>query len=182
MGCSDSCLIPGLKRETTKIADFGSAKKAKKRPKDNDLRGTPQYMAPESISSHEYETHSDIWSLGCTVLEMITGRPPWPCDQNTKIGSILIKIGCTNQVPEIPNRVSKEAKDFLNKCLVRDPNARWTADMLLGHPFVTNTVDLPKPNAITNKCRCARSWLMRRKGLRDLSVLFHKVISPGFNN
>ncbi|KAL7164697.1 hypothetical protein ACSBR2_040573 [Camellia fascicularis] len=40
-------------------------------------------------------------------------------------------------MPEIPRDLSKEAQDFLKKCLVRDPKSRWTADMLLGHPFVS---------------------------------------------
>ena len=172
VGCPKSCLIPRLKKETAKIADFGLSKKAKKRTKGNNLRGTPLYLAPESILSRQYKSHSDIWSLGCTVLQMITGRPPWHCDQNTEICSVMFKIGHTNQVPEIPTWVSKEAKDFLSKCLVRDPKARWTANMLLGHPFVTNRVlpnkltdkiddlcsaDPPKPHAIMSKYRYGES-------------------------
>ncbi|THG00715.1 hypothetical protein TEA_019870 [Camellia sinensis var. sinensis] len=43
-------------------------------------------------------------------------------------------------MPEIPRDLSKEAKDFLKKCLVRDPKSPWTADLLLGHPFVSVAV------------------------------------------
>ena len=92
-------------------------------------------MEPESISSQEYKTHSDIWSLGCTVLEMITGRLSWPCDQNTKIGSIMIKIGCTNQVSEIPIQVSKEAKDFFNSVSLETRRHGGLEDICYKHIF-----------------------------------------------
>ena len=39
--------------------------------------GTPQYLAPECVSTMEYSPASDIWALGCTVLEMATAQRPW---------------------------------------------------------------------------------------------------------
>ncbi|KAH7863650.1 hypothetical protein Vadar_020308 [Vaccinium darrowii] len=128
------------KEHIAKIADFGVAMKAGKRNNDEEtnLRGTPMYIAPESVQCGEYEAHSDIWALGCTVLHMITGQVPWKCDKNTEKAALLFRIGFREQVPEIPiDGLSKEARDFLNKCLVRDPKSRWTADMLLAHPFVS---------------------------------------------
>ncbi|XP_058224564.1 mitogen-activated protein kinase kinase kinase 20-like [Rhododendron vialii] len=130
------------KEHTAKIADFGVAMKAGKRKEDQEskgkLRGTPMYIAPESIRCGEYEAHSDIWALGCTVLHMLTGELPWKCDKNTEKAALLFKIGFREEVPEIPSHgLSKEAQDFLNKCLVRDPKPRWTGDMLLAHPFVS---------------------------------------------
>ncbi|KAH7863803.1 hypothetical protein Vadar_022201 [Vaccinium darrowii] len=128
------------KEHMAKIADFGVARKAGKRNNDEEtnLRGTPMYIAPESVQCGEYEAHSDIWALGCTVLHMITGQVPWKCDKNTEKAALLFRIGFREQVPEIPiDGLSKEARDFLNKCLVRDPKSRWTADMLLAHPFVS---------------------------------------------
>ncbi|KAF2309352.1 hypothetical protein GH714_001699 [Hevea brasiliensis] len=65
-----------------KIADFGLAKEP---DEDNSrkffyqytFRGTPLYMSPESVKHAEISPALDIWSLGCIVIEMITGKPPW---------------------------------------------------------------------------------------------------------
>ena len=62
-----------------------------------------------------------------------------PCEYgpDTEREDILLRIGFTEDMPEIPRDLSKEAKDFLKKCLVRDPKSRWTADLLLCRPFVS---------------------------------------------
>ncbi|XAR70704.1 Mitogen-activated protein kinase kinase kinase [Bertholletia excelsa] len=133
--------------EVLKIADFGHTKKTGKKLNDKGngggWRGTPLYAAPECVLYQEYEPWSDIWALGCTVLEMITGKPAWECDVGTEACALLYRIGFTTQVPEIPSWVSEEARDFLRRCLVRDPRSRWTVDMLLAHPFVSSKIMIP---------------------------------------
>ncbi|CAA0814286.1 mitogen-activated protein kinase kinase kinase 20 [Striga hermonthica] len=110
----------------------------------DDFRGTVMYAAPESIAQQKYLPESDVWALGCSVLHMLTGKSPWAFDSKAQPKDVLFKIGCSDQIPQIPtnNKISKEAKDFLAKCLVKDPTARWKVDMLLGHPFV-NKADRP---------------------------------------
>ncbi|MFQ6659650.1 hypothetical protein Gotur_028463, partial [Gossypium turneri] len=51
---------------------------------------------------------------------------------------LLIKIGANNELPRIPRELSGEGKDFMEKCFSRDPNKRWTAEMLLQHPFMAS--------------------------------------------
>ncbi|KAL5705700.1 hypothetical protein ACHQM5_023967 [Ranunculus cassubicifolius] len=123
-----------------KIGDFGLAKKVGEERNPN-LNGTPLYMSPESVSCNEQETPSDIWALGCVVLEMITGKPAWRCGVDADVSSLLFRIGFSDEMPEIPDEVSEQGKDFLKKCLVRDPTKRWTAEMLLDHPFVADNDD-----------------------------------------
>ncbi|KAF5192812.1 Mitogen-activated protein kinase kinase kinase [Thalictrum thalictroides] len=122
-----------------KIADFGLAKRVgKKVKKDTDhLRGTALYMAPESIVYNEFEPHTDVWALGCVVLEMLTGRQAWNLGPDDPLSSLLNRIGYSNELPVIPGKLSLEAKDFVNKCLVKNTALRWSPDMLLKHPFVT---------------------------------------------
>ncbi|KAJ8764382.1 hypothetical protein K2173_006122 [Erythroxylum novogranatense] len=127
-----------------KIADFGLAKRvgekqSKEKQRRPEIRGTPLYMSPESVNENEYETPGDIWALGCSVVEMITGKPAWNCKPETNVAALLIRIGVGDELPTIPQDMSEHGKDFLSKCFVKDPRKRWTAEMLLDHPFVSTT-------------------------------------------
>lgn len=48
----------------------------------------------------------------------------------------IFKIGNSKDIPDIPDHLSNEAKNFIKLCLHRDPSARSTASQLLDHPFV----------------------------------------------
>lgn len=123
-----------------KIADFGLAKKAGEKQGRVEIRGTPLYMAPESVNNNEYESGVDIWALGCAIVEMVTGKPAWNSKPGANMFVLLIRIGEGDELPIIPEELSQEGKDFLSKCFVKDPSQRWTADMLLEHPFVADQV------------------------------------------
>ncbi|GLJ08673.1 hypothetical protein SUGI_0093440, partial [Cryptomeria japonica] len=120
-----------------KLGDFGSARRAEERGFLKDLRGTPLWMAPEVMNRLEQGPPSDIWSLGCTVVEMATGRLPWSEVSNPL--AAMFRIACTDEVPDLPACVSTQCRDFLEKCLRRDPKQRWTAAQLLNHPFLHET-------------------------------------------
>ncbi|KAI9073366.1 hypothetical protein K1719_044707 [Acacia pycnantha] len=114
-----------------KIADFGCAKRvAAAAP----ISGTPLFMAPEVARGEEQGYPCDIWALGCTVIEVASGLSPWPNAGDPV--SILYRIAYSGEEPEIPGFLSEEAKDFLGKCLRRNPKERWTASQLLKHPFL----------------------------------------------
>ncbi|XP_020572327.1 mitogen-activated protein kinase kinase kinase NPK1-like [Phalaenopsis equestris] len=113
-----------------KLGDFGCAH----RVGEGLVMGTPAFMAPEVARGEEQGIASDVWSLGCTVVEMATGKSPWP-DVNDAVAAIH-RIGFTGDVPAMPECVLEEAKDFVLKCFQRDPKERWTAEQLLSHPFV----------------------------------------------
>ncbi|KAL8117637.1 mitogen-activated protein kinase kinase kinase 20-like [Apium graveolens] len=119
-----------------KIADFGLAKRAGNARSKCDLRGTIMYMSPEMVTQGEQESAADIWALGCLVLEMITGTPAWKCRRQTDFGGLMMRIGVGDEVPEVPEKLSKLGKDFLGKCFAKNPRERWTAEMLLDHPFI----------------------------------------------
>ena len=122
-----------------KLADFGCSKRA------NDLKtngvssksvvGTPLWMAPEVLRNEGFDFSADVWSLGCTVIEMATGRPPWDHEVSNPMAMVM-KIACGNGTPRFPDEFSEEGIDFLGKCLARNPRKRWNAEELLNHPFV----------------------------------------------
>ncbi|CAI5466588.1 unnamed protein product [Closterium sp. Yama58-4] len=108
------------------------------------MKGTICWMAPEVVAEKGATPASDVWSLGCTVIEMLTGRPPWVSKESVtqnrqspkSFMSVLYKLGCSVEVPEFPARISAQGRDFLLKCLDRDPDGRSSAEDLLQHPFI----------------------------------------------
>ncbi|KAE8700812.1 Clathrin, heavy chain isoform 1 [Hibiscus syriacus] len=78
--------------------------------------------------------HPDVWSLGCTVIQMVTGKPAW---EGQGFNS-LNRMANSDELPEIPTQLSEIGKDFVDKCLRRDRNQRWSSDQLLQHPFVAS--------------------------------------------
>lgn len=121
-----------------KVADFGLAKKAEGGVSACELRGTPLYMSPEMVYSGEQGPPADIWAVGCVVAEMATGSPAWRC---CNVAGLLFRIGIGEEVPEVPGNLSEEGKDFVRRCFVKNPSNRWTAEMLLNHPFIADGQD-----------------------------------------
>ncbi|KAL5782551.1 hypothetical protein ACOSP7_007580 [Xanthoceras sorbifolium] len=129
-----------------KLADFGASKQVVELATINgakSMKGTPYWMAPEVILQTGHSFSADIWSVGCTVIEMATGKPPW--SQQYQEVAALFHIGTTKSHPPIPDHLSNEAKDFLLKCLQKEPNVRPTSSDLLQHPFVTGIYQEPHP-------------------------------------
>ncbi|PSS05992.1 Mitogen-activated protein kinase kinase kinase [Actinidia chinensis var. chinensis] len=121
-----------------KLADFGCAKWINPATKNDDVAatigGTPMFMALEVARGEEQGFPADIWALGCTIIEMATGESPWPNFSDPV--SVLYRIGFSREIPEFPDFLFDQARDFLGKCLRRDPKERWTAKELLKHPFL----------------------------------------------
>ncbi|KAG5015802.1 hypothetical protein JHK85_021938 [Glycine max] len=117
-----------------KLADFGMAKHINSSASMLSFKGSPYWMAPEVVmNTNGYSLPVDIWSLGCTIIEMATSKPPW--NQYEGVAAIF-KIGNSKDMPEIPEHLSNDAKKFIKLCLQRDPLARPTAQKLLDHPFI----------------------------------------------
>ncbi|KAM0921592.1 hypothetical protein ACQ4PT_006773 [Festuca glaucescens] len=138
-----------------KLADFGCARKVSSSPI---IGGTPAFMAPEVARGEEQGPAADVWALGCTVLEMVTGRAPWSGVDGDAIAA-LHRIGYTNAMPEVPQCLSAEANDFLAGCLIRRASDRCTAEQLLEHPFLASAGIGTKLEDVKNKWVSPKSTL-----------------------
>eukprot|EP01006_Ploeotia_vitrea_P044804 TRINITY_DN66868_c2_g1_i1.p1 TRINITY_DN66868_c2_g1~~TRINITY_DN66868_c2_g1_i1.p1 ORF type:complete len:605 (+),score=25.63 TRINITY_DN66868_c2_g1_i1:123-1937(+) len=126
---------------TLKLADFGCSSElntimGRSTKGCQSLVGTPMYIAPEVVLNESYGTKADVWSLGCIVSEMLTGKQPWPVVDNPY--SLLWRIGKDGEMPpNVPQEgLGETAHAFLDVCLVRDPTKRASVEELLQHPFV----------------------------------------------
>lgn len=124
------------KERQVKLADFGvSSTKPADSSSPLDVAGSPYWMAPEIINLHGSSTASDIWSLGCTVIELLTGLPPY--HQYADV-TALFKI-VSDECPPLPPNLSAECEDFLKRCFNKDVDARATADQLLSHRWLARS-------------------------------------------
>ena len=108
---------------TCKLADFGASKqldeaengqKGKAKGQFDTFCGTVNWMAPETCKGEAQTRFTDIWSLGCTVIEMITGMPPWSELGNQ--AAVVIAIADCRKPPPLPQDCSADLESFLNCC------------------------------------------------------------------
>lgn len=95
------------------------------------------YMSPEVIKGENPGRAGsvDVWSLGCVILEMATGRRPWSNLDNE--WAIMYNIAQGNP-PQLPStdQLSEQGIDFLERCFTRDPGRRASAVELLQHEWI----------------------------------------------
>lgn len=130
-----------------KLADFGASKRLDMLTNaegDRSLKGTPYWMAPEVVKQTGHGRQADIWSVGCTIIEMATGKPPF--SQFKTHVAVLFHIAVSKQPPPFPSSLSEEGHDFLALCLQHEAKSRPSARTLLRHMFVCE--EGPQPNTI----------------------------------
>ena len=182
-----------------KLVDFGAAKtlnmhsvvlsrhsKNSKHGKQNTLTGTPAYMAPETIRNdpHDQPTlgSQDIWALGCCIVELITGEPPWSKLDNE--WAIMYRVANDNPLLPESSELSELGIDFLQKCFVRPASSRPSANELLDHLWLSDV----KNNMEELKCKLNNP---RSSGTGDYSgnmpswdrpdtPIFHRTFDPGY--
>ncbi|KAJ2226104.1 Protein kinase of the Mitotic Exit Network, partial [Coemansia sp. RSA 485] len=118
-----------LKEGVVKLADFGVARVQNGM---DTVVGSPYWIAPEVLQLKGATTASDIWSLGCTIVQMVDGKAPY---QDLQPMAAMFRIG-QDEHPPFPHNISVLLRDFLSKCLVHVPSARATADELRNHEWI----------------------------------------------
>jgi eukaryotic-like serine/threonine-protein kinase len=108
-----------------KVTDFGVACLTdSSKTRTGTVLGSPSYMSPEQVAGKRVDGRADIFSLGVTLFQMLTGHLPFEADS---LGSLMYKI--TNEEHPKPGKFRKGlpscAVRIINKCLQKDPGSRY---------------------------------------------------------
>eukprot|EP01105_Mastigella_eilhardi_P020823 TRINITY_DN49_c0_g1_i2.p1 TRINITY_DN49_c0_g1~~TRINITY_DN49_c0_g1_i2.p1 ORF type:complete len:431 (-),score=107.48 TRINITY_DN49_c0_g1_i2:740-1858(-) len=128
-----------------KIADFGVAAVLEDGNKHFTVVGSPYWMAPEVISESGHNTLSDIWSLACTIYELLTGMPPY-----FKVNPMTAMFKIVQSPIPIPEHISAEMRDLFSYCFRKAPQERPPAADLLTHPWFAKAKEGPLAAAFRN--------------------------------
>ncbi|MCW5801483.1 MAG: serine/threonine protein kinase [Deltaproteobacteria bacterium] len=131
--------------ERVKVLDFGLAKLGRGgHTQMNTVFGTPRYMSPEQCrSATQIDQRSDVYSLGCILFELITGRTPFDGDLRQLIERH--QRATPPRAKSFAIDISQALDDLIDAMLAKDPNARpqtmgavQAALLSLGHPGMHN--------------------------------------------
>ncbi|KAJ3052841.1 hypothetical protein HK097_005568 [Rhizophlyctis rosea] len=114
-----------------KIGDFGLAVKLNDPDgEQKTMCGTPNYISPEIVSRQPYGLMSDVWSLGCMLVTILTGKPPF---ESQAVRNTLERVSRVDY--RLPDGLSNEAKDLIHRMLQKDPKKRIPLEKVLSHSF-----------------------------------------------
>eukprot|EP01064_Diplonema_japonicum_P029546 TRINITY_DN4810_c2_g1_i1.p1 TRINITY_DN4810_c2_g1~~TRINITY_DN4810_c2_g1_i1.p1 ORF type:complete len:695 (+),score=135.22 TRINITY_DN4810_c2_g1_i1:48-2132(+) len=132
-----------------KLADFGAATQVGL-DVHTSFVGTPNWMSPEMIRQEGHSQSADIWSLGCTVMEMLTGSPPWSrISDKAKTIQILHYVTSDSNFEEEIQKVMEGCCDerglsFVMQCIQKDPADRPKVEELIEHEWMAILEDPPE--------------------------------------
>jgi serine/threonine protein kinase/tetratricopeptide (TPR) repeat protein len=109
-------------RDEVKILDFGLAKLAGQAQltKDSSTLGTVAYMSPEQVSGKELDQHTDIWSLGVVLYEMLTGKLPFKGEYEQ-----AVIYGILNDEPNFSENIQPKLQNIVKKSLMKNKDDRF---------------------------------------------------------
>ncbi len=114
-------------RAYLKLLDFGIASPASDATTKR-ASGTPEYMAPEQIRGEAFDVRLDVYALGCTAYEMLTGSPPFCYDTSAEVVAAQI-----DEIPLPPTRkveglqIPPQLEQVVMRCIAKDPDDRWAS-------------------------------------------------------
>ena len=154
-----------------KVTDFGFTKAMNPQQKETLCLGTPIYMAPELVMHKAYDSKVDIWALGVLAYIIFTGRPPF---KHTDLKKLTQQISQKElDLDEFSEyyQNGEQIKDFLTKCLAKNPHDRMTAAELLEHPWI-KTMVIEEPVDECQKVKIALNlYTFKRSSVLQSSVI-----------
>ncbi|WP_243717327.1 protein kinase [Actinomadura sp. KC345] len=129
-------------RVRVKVLDFGIAKlmseTATRLTATGLVIGTPSYMSPEQADGEAADAYSDLYSTGCVLYEMLTGRPPFTGDSHS-----VVLFQHVNKTPRPPSQLNPVLDAFwdqvLATALAKDPRQRYRDAAAMRQAIETGT-------------------------------------------
>jgi len=134
----ENLLFSSVEEKIIKIADFGESKSYREGTLCT-YCGTPDYMAPEIIRGDNYGPEVDVWAIGVITYVMLAGFPPFDGENDVEVFASILSIKYDFPSPEW-DRISSDAKEFIQAILVDKPEKRLTASQALAHPWLVKQV------------------------------------------
>jgi serine/threonine protein kinase len=112
-------------QEGAKVVDFGLAAVAGPVDPDDEVFGTPAYLAPERLTGGQVEPASDVYALGVLMYRLLAGESPWTVDSTTQMltAHVYVEPAPMPRLGEVPPQVT----ELVNQCLRKDPAERPSA-------------------------------------------------------
>ena len=132
-------ILVSVQRCRCLLTDFGASRQLSDTLKKcNTLIGSPYWMAPEVLLRDDYDGKADIWSLGITLIELATGRPPHAHIAPMQVMVKIVEWPAPTLASSAPHgrEFSASFAAFVGLCLQKDPNQRATVTQLLKHDFI----------------------------------------------
>mmetsp|Transcript_31301 Transcript_31301/g.82040 ORF Transcript_31301/g.82040 Transcript_31301/m.82040 type:complete len:502 (+) Transcript_31301:68-1573(+) len=153
-----------------KLADFGVAGQLSSgdNARRNTVIGTPYWMAPEVIDEDGYDMRADLWSLGITAIEMAEGSPP-----HSEVHPMRAMFMIPTSPPpklKVPDEWSEDFRNFIDLCLVKDPQQRAHAAVLAKQPFV---IKAGEPSKVLAELVDEVATIMENPQLREAAESGH---------
>lgn len=122
-----------------KLADFGASIQMEfnETQATTTIKGTPYFMAPEVLSESKYGRRGDIWAVGCTIIQMLTGHPPWKDRNLQSIIQLHLLLSSFEGIPPVDRDIPPSLQSFLELCFAKNAEKRPMASKLLLDPFLT---------------------------------------------
>ena len=124
-----------------RLTDFGCSYCSRSADRNCLVMGTVLWMAPEVCRQEGSNWSCDIWSLGCTILQMATNQEPWSEMQFEHTIPAFYHIATCQQPPQVPDTLCGPMHDVVRQCLQLEASRRPTCNELLATPWLALDVD-----------------------------------------